>query len=448
MVERYLSSSAESAFDEESADSSSVFISKLRLSKPVIAPGEKLHVEFVLNVGKPLPNAHVAIVIRRLEGLHAAGVDAAGSETALENPGCWRFSGDLGAVDVVDGSYWVLVTVVEEYTGVRLTHAQASVNLTVASAATIGSTGSFISTPIGTFSRKLTAVDQHDQCRRIRSLPTRDERSHGRSGHPLPQLRAFPRRRHQERSRSEPPGRHRLGHRRRLDGRHALGGGEIRRSGRLPSDRFRKPIGPRNAGARRSTPTWSYSSTPTTESRRASSSGVSRNARRLDAPFRLHPLPPVRRIGRGPTRRGITTGRTRPGELHRSDHAPPTPQVALNGYDESLRIGLEDWDLYLTLAEQGIEGVLVDEPLFLYRIHGDGVTWRLRRTAPTSGRSPLAVGRETPEALHPFSRSNAGAEDLRHAVHRHRREIPVGPSFATTWPARKRPGSAKVIGER
>jgi glycosyltransferase involved in cell wall biosynthesis len=71
-------------------------------------------------------------------------------------------------------------------------------------------------------------------------------------------------------------------------------------------------------------------------------------------------------------------------ELARENYIAPTTllpraEVARNGYDESLTIGLEDWDLYLTLAGQGIEGVLVDEPLFLYRIHGDGVTWRLRR---------------------------------------------------------------------
>ena len=57
----------------------------------------------------------------------------------------------------------------------------------------------------------------------------------------------------------------------------------------------------------------------------------------------------------------------------------PRERVARIGYDETLRTGLEDWDLYLTFAEHGIEGVLVEEPLFMYRIHGDGVTWRLRR---------------------------------------------------------------------
>jgi len=71
-------------------------------------------------------------------------------------------------------------------------------------------------------------------------------------------------------------------------------------------------------------------------------------------------------------------------ELARENYIGPTTllpraEVVRNGYDESLRIGLEDWDLYLTLAEEGIEGVLVDEPLHLYRIHGDGVTVRLRR---------------------------------------------------------------------
>jgi glycosyltransferase involved in cell wall biosynthesis len=71
-------------------------------------------------------------------------------------------------------------------------------------------------------------------------------------------------------------------------------------------------------------------------------------------------------------------------ELARENYIGPTTllpraEVVRIGYDESLRIGLEDWDLYLTLAEEGIEGVLVDAPLFLYRIHGDGITWRLRR---------------------------------------------------------------------
>lgn len=41
-------------------------------------------------------------------------------------------------------------------------------------------------------------------------------------------------------------------------------------------------------------------------------------------------------------------------------------------YDERLRGGLEDWDLYLRLAEQSIGGVLLDEPLLNYRKHEGG----------------------------------------------------------------------------
>lgn len=40
-------------------------------------------------------------------------------------------------------------------------------------------------------------------------------------------------------------------------------------------------------------------------------------------------------------------------------------------YDESLRNGLEDWDFYLGLAEHDMEGVLLAEPLLLYRQHSD-----------------------------------------------------------------------------
>lgn len=40
-------------------------------------------------------------------------------------------------------------------------------------------------------------------------------------------------------------------------------------------------------------------------------------------------------------------------------------------YDEALRNGLEDWDFYLGLAEHGMTGVLLAEPLLLYRQHDD-----------------------------------------------------------------------------
>lgn len=40
-------------------------------------------------------------------------------------------------------------------------------------------------------------------------------------------------------------------------------------------------------------------------------------------------------------------------------------------YDTSLRSGFEDWDFYLTLAEHGYTGKLLDKPLLLYRKHED-----------------------------------------------------------------------------
>ncbi len=43
-------------------------------------------------------------------------------------------------------------------------------------------------------------------------------------------------------------------------------------------------------------------------------------------------------------------------------------------YDEGNRVGWEDWDLFLTLAEHGWGGVLVDEPLLEYRRHDASMT--------------------------------------------------------------------------
>lgn len=42
-----------------------------------------------------------------------------------------------------------------------------------------------------------------------------------------------------------------------------------------------------------------------------------------------------------------------------------------------LRLGWEDWDFYLGLVEHGYRGVLVDEPLLLYRQHGASMIDRL-----------------------------------------------------------------------
>ena len=48
----------------------------------------------------------------------------------------------------------------------------------------------------------------------------------------------------------------------------------------------------------------------------------------------------------------------------------PREAVLTNPYYERIRLGLEDWDFYIGLHERGYVGVLVDEPLLLYRKHG------------------------------------------------------------------------------
>jgi glycosyltransferase involved in cell wall biosynthesis len=48
--------------------------------------------------------------------------------------------------------------------------------------------------------------------------------------------------------------------------------------------------------------------------------------------------------------------------------------VLAHPYDEANRVGWEDWDFFLTLAEHGWGGVLVNEPLLEYRRHGGSMT--------------------------------------------------------------------------
>lgn len=40
------------------------------------------------------------------------------------------------------------------------------------------------------------------------------------------------------------------------------------------------------------------------------------------------------------------------------------------GYNEEMRLGYEDWDFWISMAEAGWEGIQIPEPLFLYRKHG------------------------------------------------------------------------------
>jgi GT2 family glycosyltransferase len=47
-------------------------------------------------------------------------------------------------------------------------------------------------------------------------------------------------------------------------------------------------------------------------------------------------------------------------------------------FDEANRVGWEDWDFWLTLAEHGYRGTLVDRPLVEYRRHDEAMTGGIR----------------------------------------------------------------------
>lgn len=61
---------------------------------------------------------------------------------------------------------------------------------------------------------------------------------------------------------------------------------------------------------------------------------------------------------------------------------------AVGGYDESMRSGCEDWDLWLRLVQQGYRGAIIPEVLFYYRRRADSMSRMM--TADTSYSAPLA----------------------------------------------------------
>ncbi len=75
-------------------------------------------------------------------------------------------------------------------------------------------------------------------------------------------------------------------------------------------------------------------------------------------------------------------------------------------YDERLRGGLEDWDLYLRLAEHWIPGVLLDEPLLNYRKHDDA-TSMLDSLTYRGDRSRLVMVRAHPLLYTPREKAEA-----------------------------------------
>lgn len=53
----------------------------------------------------------------------------------------------------------------------------------------------------------------------------------------------------------------------------------------------------------------------------------------------------------------------------------------VGGYDESLRLGGEDWDFWLSLIERGRKVVQLRDTLFHYRIHGDARSFKRHEVA-------------------------------------------------------------------
>lgn len=43
------------------------------------------------------------------------------------------------------------------------------------------------------------------------------------------------------------------------------------------------------------------------------------------------------------------------------------------GYDETMRLGYEDWEFNIRLGALGLAGIAIDEPLFLYRVSATGM---------------------------------------------------------------------------
>ena len=51
-----------------------------------------------------------------------------------------------------------------------------------------------------------------------------------------------------------------------------------------------------------------------------------------------------------------------------------TAVTAVGGWDETMRSGLEDWDLWITLVERGYRGAIIPEILFKYRRRADSMS--------------------------------------------------------------------------
>src|SRR4029079_4230267 len=51
-----------------------------------------------------------------------------------------------------------------------------------------------------------------------------------------------------------------------------------------------------------------------------------------------------------------------------------TALEAVNGFDETMRDGCEDWDVWITLVERGLKGKILPEVLFHYRRRAESMS--------------------------------------------------------------------------
>lgn len=84
------------------------------------------------------------------------------------------------------------------------------------------------------------------------------------------------------------------------------------------------------------------------------------------------------------------------------------------GFDPAFNTGYGDYDFFLTLAENGFQGVLLDEPLIEYRVHGASITHSVNKTY----RQVEIVKRLLKKHSPMFS-----AADRRHALHAARKRV-------------------------
>jgi hypothetical protein len=117
VVDRYLAGAGGAAGADDPrgwAGARQAWIRGLELSAPAIRPRDSLGMTISVEVGEPLEDTRITVVLVAESGMHAAGFDIAGSAAMLSRSGRWQIDGVLPAVAVAPGNYRVLVTVVQQ----------------------------------------------------------------------------------------------------------------------------------------------------------------------------------------------------------------------------------------------------------------------------------------------------------------------------------------------